>query len=399
MKSYFADSIQVAMERARKELGEDAVLVTSRTSSVEARSLGQYEVVFATEVPDPSDVAGPNSEAPRPAPVSPTSRAALDSIANELRDLRRQFQAWRQHSLRCSDQPRWVAANPQLESLLGQMSEAEVDRDLALRLLAAAETHLRPASDPSSGEPISNLRIALQRKAARRDTPLDAASLRLMLAAKLRQEFRVDSSIARVTALVGPPGVGKTATVAKLAVKYGLTCTKPAMLISYDTMRVAACEQLRTYASILGIGFEAVDTNRALAQVLEEHRSKDLILIDTPGFSFGDLDGARETAEYLALRTDIQKQLVLPATLRAGDLARYSAAYAGFRPSHLVFTRLDETQVVGPLVSEAVRCGLPISFLGVGQRVPEDLELADSAALVNRVLPVAGGADSVASAA
>ncbi len=243
------------------------------------------------------------------------------------------------------------------------------------------------------------MRFGMEVKSARRDAPLDPARLRAAVVGGFCSEFRADPAIARVTALVGPPGVGKTATIAKLAVRYGLSCSKPAMLISFDTIRVAACEQLRSYASILGIGFQAVDTNRALAQALEEHRSKDLILIDTPGFAFRDLEGAGDTAEFLARRTDIQKQLVLPATMRSSDLARYAQAYAPFAPSHLIFTRLDEAQFLGPLLSETVRSGMLLSFLGTGQKVPEDLDLADAGTLVNRLLPAQQAESGALSAA
>jgi flagellar biosynthesis GTPase FlhF len=402
MKSYFADSVQVAMDRARTELGTEAVLVATRATGVEARALGQYEVVFATELPEQSTAtvsAAASAYLPDPPVASEPTRSSrpIDDIAAEIRDLRRQFQSWRQHTLQSSDQPRWVAASPQLELLFGEMLAAEVDRELALHLLAAAETFLRPRVDPAAND--INMRFGMEVKSSRRDVPLDPARLRAAVVAGFCSEFRADPSIGRITALVGPPGVGKTATIAKLAVRYGLSCSKPAMLISFDTIRVAACEQLRSYASILGIGFQAVDTNRALAQALEEHRSKDLILIDTPGFAFRDLEGAGDTAEFLARRTDIQKQLVLPASMRSSDLARYSQAYAPFAPSHLIFTRLDEAQFLGPLLSETVRSGMLLSFLGTGQKVPEDLDLADAGTLVNRLLPAQQAESGALSAA
>ena len=394
MKSYFADSVQVAMDRARQELGTDAVLVTTRSSGAEARALGQYEVVFATELPEPpsasATAAAAAAYAPNAAPSTELPRwsSQLDIIANELQDFRRQFQAWRENTLRSSDQPRWVAADPNLESLFSELLAADLDRDLAIRLLADVETNLRARDESRMDAAPGAFRFDAQPHGGQRqDTPLDPIRLRSALVGGMCREFNVDATVGRVTALIGPPGVGKTSTIAKLAVRYGLSCTRPSLLVSFDTMRVAACEQLRSYASILGIAFQTVDTNRALAQVLEEHRSKDLILIDTPGYAFRDLDGAGDTAEFLMRRTDIQKQLVLPATLRSSDMARYAEAYAPFSPSHLIFTRLDEARFIGPLVSEAVRSGLTLSFLGTGQKVPEDLELADAATLVNQLLP------------
>src|SRR5438034_11387009 len=93
--------------------------------------------------------------------------------------------------------------------------------------------------------------------------------------------------------LVGPPGVGKTTTLVKLAARYGLAANKRAQIISTDVYRIAAADQLRALAAILGIGCDVVETPLALAQALAEHQSKDLILIDTPGLARGEMqDGA-----------------------------------------------------------------------------------------------------------
>jgi flagellar biosynthesis protein FlhF len=157
------------------------------------------------------------------------------------------------------------------------------------------------------------------------------------------------------------------------------------LLLSFDTLRVAASEQLRWYASILGVAFHVVDTGRGLVQALDEHRNKGLIFIDTAGFSLQELAGGCETAEILASRDDIQTHLVLPASMRSADMTRTLASYRAFRPARLVFTRIDETETVGPLLSMAAEC--PVSFLGTGQRVPEDLLEGKEFAIESRLLP------------
>ena len=398
MKSYFANSVQVAMEQARRELGPDATLVTSQSAGPEARHLGEYEVVFATELPETgaADVRGNNRAAPSPATTQIPLPAALDSVLAEIRDLRKLFQSRRQASVRCAGQPQWISGSPELEEVYGELLNAEVDPDLAQQLLAAVQNRLCPAEGPAHCEPAPAPRQGFKVELSRKRQAVEPSAVRAALAVEIQASFRVDAELGipgngpRMVALVGPPGAGKTATIAKLAVKYGLSTKKPSLLISIDTLRVAASEQLRWYASILGIQFQVVETNLALAQTLEEHQGKALILIDTPGFTASELDAGCDAAEFLAGRNDIQKHLVLPASMRFTDLARISSAYDVFRPSRLIFTRMDETGTFGPLLCEAVGSGRPISFLTTGQRVPEDLELADQTSLTNLLLPSSG---------
>lgn len=402
MKSYFANSIQLAMEQAGRELGSDATLVTSQTAAPDARHLGEYEVVFATDLPEVKASPGYGgsrraSPAPPkvPAPPPPAPPVAVESMLAEIRDLGRLFLSWRQASIRSSNRPGWIAGDPEMEEAYADLIQAEIDPDLVQQLMAAVQKRIS-AAERAHTETAASSRYRVHEDLPGQETSKAPGRVRAALAAEIEGVLRVNSELGspgmgpRMVALVGPPGVGKTATIAKLAVKYGLSTKTPTLLISLDTLRVAASEQLRSYASILGIDFQVADTSEALAHALELNKKKELILIDTPGLTAHDLDGGYGAAKFLASRSDIQKHLVLPASMRFTDLARISSAYDVFRPSRLIFTRMDETDTFGPLLCEAVGSGRPISFLTTGQRVPEDLESADRARLTHLLLPSLG---------
>ena len=250
------------MEQARRELGPEAVLITNRAAAPEARHLGEYEAVFASELPPDDGIDRTAGEEPPPPShatnlIADRSGTNSKSVLAEIRDLRQQFQAWRQFRMRSADQPRWVAGDPQLTEAFAVLVQAEMERDLALELISGAQNRVRQENsgvEPGAG--LRHTRLAL----ARRDGPLPASALWSALAAEIKDALYVDGSLGteahepRVTALVGPPGAGKTATIAKLAVLYGLPARRPAMILSIDNLRVGASEQLRWYASILGIG-------------------------------------------------------------------------------------------------------------------------------------------------
>ena len=129
-----------------------------------------------------------------------------------------------------------------------------------------------------------------------------------------------------------------------------------------DIHRVAAAEQLRSYAAILGVGFKHWKPVGALAQTIEENRGKELIFIDTPGLGAGDLDDSMGLARFLSTREAIDTHLVLSSSMKSADLARMVDAFEVFHPRRLLFTKLDETGSLGPFSTKRSRTGKPLSF-------------------------------------
>jgi flagellar biosynthesis protein FlhF len=191
-----------------------------------------------------------------------------------------------------------------------------------------------------------------------------------------------------VVLFAGPAGAGKTTSLIKLALRYGLRAGVPVQILSLDTLRVGGWEQLASYARITGLAFDVIHHLSAFGQALAECRNKKLILIDTPGFSPAELQETPELATWLARETAVEVQLVLPAVLRPRVAQRAVERFAAFRPSKLLFTHFDEVEAPGGVLEVAIRSGLPISYLADGQQIPEDIHQASKARLLEHFTAV-----------
>lgn len=350
-RAYFTDSVESAMMLAKSELGDDAVLLGSRRTRPDEGATGQYEVRFQT---------GGEALTERPEANPSDSR-----VAREISALRRQIDSIHQTIAKSLlGPPRWQASSPELTELLSSLVAADIDGAIAQEAVEAA--HAAGATDRRSA--LECVRDELIRR----------------LPAERAQSATGPGR--RVIALVGPPGAGKTTTLIKLAIQYGLTARRSMQLISTDDYRVGSTEQFRSYASILGVGCQICGTSAGLSQALDEHRAKDLILIDTPGLAAREVDTNSDLGRFLARRAEIETHLVLMSSMRTADLFRVWEAFRWYQVDRLIFTRADETGALGGVYTLASRCGTPISFIGTGQRIPEDLERAEPERIVDRIL-------------
>ena len=197
--------------------------------------------------------------------------------------------------------------------------------------------------------------------------------VRRTLAAQLATLVAADTDYAPFEVFVGPPGVGKTTTIAKLAAQERAVRGTRLGLLSADGFRVGAVEQLRLYADILGSPLTVARTPAELESALD--RASRPMLLDTAGRSPSD-DVSREMLRVLAGRRGVRTHLVLAAGTSPADARRTLDRFEDARPSRVVITKLDEAQSLGPMVSLLRERDLPISYLGIGQRVPEDLQRA-----------------------
>ncbi|HBY60439.1 MAG TPA: hypothetical protein DEH78_11490 [Solibacterales bacterium] len=377
LKTYYSGSVEAAMELAREELGPEAMIVYSRKSDPGNRQLGEYEVVFATDEPSaaapPAEPAGP---AMPPASLAVEIPAPWTSMSAEIGDLRRQLE--RLTGIVSRTAMPATTAPPEFARIAALLIEEGFDAELVQDLTrdAASLTSLVGAgADP--------VHAAMEAAFTRRLRPAPPVI--------------ENDDQRKVAAFVGPAGGGKTSVLAKFAAAYGLAARRPAFIVSADTLRVAATEQLRTYASILGIGFAVAETPRALSQILEELRGKSLVLIDTPGYSPSEMDEAELLSRCFACIPNLEVHLVLTATSKTSDLTRAMDRFGIFTPNQLVLTRIDETTSYGSALSAAMRSGIPVGHLSAGPGVPEDLRPVTVFDLAGLALPPkAGGAAAAA---
>jgi len=207
----------------------------------------------------------------------------------------------------------------------------------------------------------------------------------------LKKTIRVASGITlysdkpKIVALVGPTGVGKTTTLAKIAAKFVLEKGVSAALIT-DTYRISAVEQLKTYSDILGLPIEIVYSPEALQQAIEKHSDKQLILIDTAGRSQYNEFQMKELMGLLKANKDIEKHLVLSSTTKNRDAEEILNRFMPCQPERVIFTKTDETSSLGLIMNLLYKKKIALSYVTNGQSVPDDITPASYTKLVEMLL-------------
>lgn len=207
--------------------------------------------------------------------------------------------------------------------------------------------------------------------------------LRRALTTELESQTSAGEDYERCEVFVGPPGVGKTTTIAKIAAQERVRNNRALNLVSADGFRAGAIEQLRGYAEIMAVPFRAARNADDLQEALASARNP--VLVDTAGRSAADAAGSG-LLEGLCRKRRVRTHLVLAADTAPATARRVFDRYQPLQPSRVVITKLDEADSVMPLFSVVRELGLPISYLASGQRVPEDLARATPAALAALLL-------------
>ena len=209
-----------------------------------------------------------------------------------------------------------------------------------------------------------------------KDAPEAAKALKGYLFRALRLQegiiLRKDNK-PKIVALIGATGVGKTTTLAKIAARFVLEQGVSAALITADTYRISAVEQLKTYSDIIGLPLEIVYAPDELKDAIRKHRDKQLILIDTAGRSQHNESQMKELRDFLAADEGIERHLVLSATTKNRDAMDILGKFSECRPDHIIFTKTDETASLGLIVNLLSKSRASLSYLTTGQSVPDDI--------------------------
>lgn len=408
VKKYTASTIKDALALIRREMGENALIISTREMN---GRLGRRFV----EVTAAADDASPVKEDEIAERLEPTKRVKKAESAYTPSDIEEQIVKNRMllsqsieplkqelFAIRSLvDEMRRNHAGPDIEPLREEMRDLKrlfsvLSRRAGLtEELDFSEIPLqlyRTLIGNELEESLSyNLVEALNNRLQKeelKDISLARKSLEELLANVMPagKPIALNGGRPAVLAFIGPTGVGKTTTIAKLAARCSLQMKRKVCLITIDTYRIAAVEQLKTYARIMNIPLFVSYSPDEMRQAIADNSDASLILIDTAGRSQADEEQVKDLKSYFADDPGIEVMLVLSATTKNRDLCDITDRFFPIGPRKLVFTKLDETTTYGPVVNETVRTKLPIAYFTTGQNVPDDIEAANPGKLARMLL-------------
>lgn len=228
---------------------------------------------------------------------------------------------------------------------------------------------------------------SLLSEAKERQDP-DALRSRLEELLGAPQPILLSEARAKVVAFVGPTGVGKTTTLAKLAARFAIAEKVAVGLVSADSHRLAAAEQLRTYAEVLGVPMRVANNPREMAEAVRSFQDQDLVLVDTGGRSHQNALQLAELREVLAAARPDETHLVLSLSSDPETALRQAEAFRAVGVDKVLLTKRDEAERLGLVVNLAYKGYRPFSYVTTGQRVPEDIEPFSPRPVVRSLLGV-----------
>ncbi|MFQ5672370.1 MAG: flagellar biosynthesis protein FlhF [Nitrospinales bacterium] len=350
IKKFTADSHWAAMQQVKKEWGEDALVLNTRsvqprkTPGRGGKAKPWVELTAARDFPD-----APRQSAPAAETALPEPQAALAPEDGE------DFRALVYALLSQTDKARAMGLKGHQLTLYQQLVDSGINEKLVAKMFERSE----PAGPDANPAVHKRLLADLMKRVLVCKGPIRPAANRT-----------------KVAAFVGPTGVGKTTTIAKLAAQCVVREKKTAALITLDTYRIGAVDQLKVYGEIMRVPVETASGPDEFRKLLRKHSDKDYVFVDTMGRSHGDRAYAGQLSEILGRSAPVETYLVLSVTLQEKIFSEAFRQFSSLNLNRVLFTKLDEGVSYGPMFNFSLRTRLPFSYFTTGQRVPEDIEVA-----------------------
>lgn len=368
VKTYRAPTLAAALAEVKADMGNDAVIVQTRRLR-QGGFLGMLatEIVEVIAAIDPSAMGQPNPVRPvrETVQAEEAENSKMLAVHLELASMRKSLEAV-MVSMKTAPQPTPIVAMQEKKSdwLLDWARKNDIDSTAAEALFQGI---------PRGGAAaIDKYYPRLRERILPYFQNVDGIVLR--------------PGYCKVVSLVGPTGVGKTTTVAKLAANFALREKYRVALITADTYRIAAVEQSKIYADLIGIPIEVVYTPQELQSALYRHQDKQLVLIDTAGRSPSNQPQMAELEALMAVDSNIETHLVLSATTKFTDVMETVRRFQNLYPRKYLFTKVDEASNLGTIFSLLYHEAKALSYITNGQNVPDDIELADPERLMKLML-------------
>jgi len=362
IKTFYARNMNEAFREIQEVLGPDAVLLATKELPCRSGAWGRspgFEVTAAVDYPENGEA--PDLETLVRLAAQEESVSPVVSVPDE------KTAAAHPPEGGVSIQERQAFKGRVVQSLYTELVNCGVEDDLARRLMTNACKNLAAAKRRSRSALMDSVVRAVQ------SLMPDSSN-------------ENDMPGKKVVAFIGPTGVGKTTSIAKLAAYLALNRKKKVMVVTMDGYRIGAVDQLRSYTGLMGIPFRFVDKVSELPGLIEDNRLRDFILIDTAGRSPRDMADMQPLTDFLGKSDHIERHLVLSASMKPSDMRRIIQQFESCNPDHLLFTKLDETSTPGPILNELVRTQKRFSWYADGQNVPDDLHAVPSERIIDLIL-------------